>query len=245
MSKNRSSKRRSQGFTLIEVLVSIAIFASLSVAAYQVVNQVQLSNELSKQKSTRLQEIQRAFVFLDGDFRQIALRQFRHDGEEATPRLLLWGQNVLASDDKGVLFTRLGWLNPLNQFPRGEVSKVGYRIQEETLQRLWWRYPDTPVAEPAIELPLLDGVESFGLRFYAEGEWSNEWSTDLALPSAVEVKLKLVDYGEINRIYLTTAGVLNVSASGDPNQNTDNSSGNDIGAGSGNAAGDSQQGGSH
>ncbi|MCJ2378879.1 type II secretion system minor pseudopilin GspJ [Vibrio sp. ZSDZ34] len=244
MLRSRSPKGRSQGFTLIEVLVSIAIFASLSVAAYQVVNQVQLSNELSKQKSIRLQEIQRAFVFLDGDFRQIALRQFRHEGEEATSRLLLWGQNVLASDDKGVLFTRLGWLNPLNQFPRGEVSKVGYRIQDGTLERLWWRYPDTPVAEPAIELPLLEGVEAFGLRFYAEGEWSNEWTADLALPSAVEVTLKLVDYGEISRIYLTTEGVLNVAAPGDPNQNTDNSSGNDSGADNGNAGGDSPQGGS-
>ncbi|MEF1296418.1 type II secretion system minor pseudopilin GspJ, partial [Vibrio parahaemolyticus] len=75
---NRANKRRAaKGFTLIEVLVSIAIFASLSVAAYQVVSQVQRSNELSQERTQRLNELQRAMVMMDNDFRQMALRQTR------------------------------------------------------------------------------------------------------------------------------------------------------------------------
>lgn len=139
--------KRSQGFTLIEVLVAIAIFASLSVAAYQVVNQVQRSNELSQERSARLQEIQRGFVYLDSDFRQMALRQFRHEGEAPLNRLILWQQNLLESEGKGLLFTRLGWLNPQNQFPRGEVAKIGYRLKQGKLERVWWHYPDTAVGE--------------------------------------------------------------------------------------------------
>lgn len=69
------------GFTLIEVLVAIAIFASLSVGAYQVLNQVQRSNEISAERTARLAELQRAMVIMDADFRQMALRQFRTDGE--------------------------------------------------------------------------------------------------------------------------------------------------------------------
>ena len=75
-------KRRSTGFTLIEVLVAIAIFASLSVGAYQVLNQVQRSNEVSIERSERLKELQRALVFLDNDFRQMTMRQSRTNGEE-------------------------------------------------------------------------------------------------------------------------------------------------------------------
>ena len=56
--------KSNRGFTLIEVLVSIAIFASMSVAAYQVVSQVQRSNVLSQERTQRLNELQRAMVMM-------------------------------------------------------------------------------------------------------------------------------------------------------------------------------------
>ncbi len=50
MLRRNSSHPFSKGFTLIEVMVAIAVFATLSFAAYQVVNQVQRSNEQSLEK---------------------------------------------------------------------------------------------------------------------------------------------------------------------------------------------------
>lgn len=162
---------RHKGFTLIEVLVSIAIFASLSVAAYQVVSQVQRSDVLSQEKIQRLNELQRAMVMMDNDFRQMAIRHSRTNGEEPAKQLIFWSDYLLDSDAKGVMFTRLGWHNPQQQFPRGEVTKVGYRIKDNVLQRVWWRYPDTPVAQQGIVTPLLTEVEEFNLRFYDGKQW--------------------------------------------------------------------------
>ncbi|KJY84098.1 general secretion pathway protein GspJ [Vibrio galatheae] len=212
-----SKRVRAQGFTLIEVLVAIAIFASLSVGAYQVLNQVQRSNEISIERSERLKSLQRALVFLDNDFRQMALRQSRTNGEDPSPLLLQWQDYLLDSDAKGVLFTRAGWRNPSQQFPRGEVSKVGYRIKDKQLQRIWWRYVDTPAGQEGISMPLLDDVESFDMRFYDGSEWQQNWETNLALPQAVALSLELSDYGKIERIYLTSGGTLEVSGE----QNTD------------------------
>ncbi|MEZ8101304.1 type II secretion system minor pseudopilin GspJ [Vibrio bivalvicida] len=207
----RNNRARSQGFTLIEVLVAIAIFASLSVGAYQVLNQVQRSNEVSMERSERLKALQRALVFMDNDFRQMALRQSRTNGEEPSAMLLQWKDYLLDSDAKGVMFVRSGWHNPQQQFPRGEVSKVGYRIKDKQLQRVWWRYIDTPAGQEGIVMPLLDGVDSFEMRFFDGKKWQKNWETKLALPQAVALNLELEDYGKIERIYLTSGGALELA----------------------------------
>ncbi|EMP3073305.1 type II secretion system minor pseudopilin GspJ [Vibrio alginolyticus] len=214
-----NTRQRVKGFTLIEVLVSIAIFASLSVAAYQVVSQVQRSNALSQERTQRLNEIQRAMVMMDNDFRQMAMRQTRTNGEEPASRLIFWSDYLLDSDTKGLMFARLGWHNPQQQFPRGEVTKVGYRLKEETLQRVWWRYPDTPVGQQGTVTPLLTQVESFDMRFYDGKQWKKEWAEEKALPKAVSVVLTLKDYGEIVRTYLTPDGTSSQKeeSSGDSN----------------------------
>ncbi|MGF1752239.1 type II secretion system minor pseudopilin GspJ [Vibrio makurazakiensis] len=207
--KTRLSSHIPSGFTLIEVLVAIAIFSTLSIAAYQVVNQVQRSNELSLERTTRLNELQRALVILDNDFRQMALRQFRTNGEEPSSKLIDWQNNLLDSDTKGVMFTRLGWHNPQQQFPRGEVTKVGYRMNGETLERVWWRYSDTPQGQQGVITPILSEIDDFTLEFYDGKSWKKEWLANMELPKAVKVILKLQDYDSVERVYLTSGGKLN------------------------------------
>lgn len=204
--------KKEAGFTLIEVLVAIAIFSMLSFSAYQVLDQTQKANQQSIDKTERLKEIQRSMVIIDNDFRQIALRQFRNNGEEASSRVFWWSNGLIDSDSYGALFTRLGWHNPQQMFPRGEVTKVGYRIREDVLQRVWWRYPDTPAGQEGIVTPLLSGVEKIDMRFYNSEGWQSNWDEPYSLPKAVELTLTLEDFGDISRIYLTAGTKLDVKA---------------------------------
>ncbi|GEM75864.1 type II secretion system minor pseudopilin GspJ [Vibrio sagamiensis] len=219
LSSKPQLSRSTQGFTLIEVLVSIAIFATMSMAAYQVVSQVQQSNQVSLEKTQRLNELQRALVMMDNDFRQMATRTTRTNGEKPAEKLLFWSDNLLNSDAKGIMFTRTGWHNPQQQFPRGEVTKVGYRLKGESLQRIWWRYPDTPVGQTPVVTPLLSQVDEWDMRFYDGNSWKETWDEKGTLPSAIKMVLKLQDYGEISRTYLTSGGKL--VASEKPGRNDD------------------------
>lgn len=229
--KPKTRAPRSKGFTLIEVMVSIAIFSGLSIAAYQVLNQTVRSNALSLEKTTRLTDIQRVLVIMDADFRQMATRRFHHGNEVNTEQLLYWKDGLNDSNKKGILFTRLGWFNPQQEFPRGEVVKVGYRIQDDTFERVWWPYPDTPSSEEPLVRKILTKVSDFEASFYIDGSWKDTWDKKNTLPNAIKITLELDDFGKIDRIYLI--GTSDISAEKSPetkkntvdnntNQNTDN-----------------------
>ncbi|MGO2496938.1 type II secretion system minor pseudopilin GspJ [Vibrio litoralis] len=206
--KTSSRKALSKGFTLIEVMVAIMVFASLSIAAYQVVNQVQRSNQLSAEKTARLQEMQRAMIIMDSDFRQMVARSFKGRANATGNRVLYSDEYLLDSQSHGILFTRLGWQNPQQAFPRGEIVKVGYRVVDDQLERVWWRYPDTPEGQEPLHKSLLDQVTSLDFRFYDgdNDKWQDAWPVEDKLPQAVEVTLELKDYAKIRRVYLIAQG---------------------------------------
>jgi len=68
--RSRRHRRPAAGFTLLEVLLAIAIFASLSLAAYEVLQGVLRNDEVTRNQVSRLGEVQRASAVLARDFQQ-------------------------------------------------------------------------------------------------------------------------------------------------------------------------------
>ena len=77
----RSNAQRSQGFTLLEVLIAIAIFSVISMASFSIFQTVLNSDEVTKQRTERINELQRAFLIIERDMLQIARRSVRVNGE--------------------------------------------------------------------------------------------------------------------------------------------------------------------
>ncbi|MFC3912599.1 type II secretion system minor pseudopilin GspJ [Pseudaeromonas sharmana] len=195
------SPARMRGFTLIEVLVALLIFASLSLGAYQLLTAVLHNDEMAREKVAQLGELQRVFGMMERDFSQMIARPTRVNGE-ASSAVIQTGQFQMQSDDWSILFVRGGWFNPGAQLPRSQLQKVGYRLREEKLERLSYVYLDPVVGTEPTATVLLDGVKSFRLRFFHNGQWASAWNSTSQLPKAVEVELELTHYGKIRRLFL-------------------------------------------
>lgn len=210
-----TNNHRFGGFTLIEVLLALMIFSTLSLSANQIFRNVITSNYQTEEVGNALKSLQRTILIMDGDLRQILARPYRNGGEEAKDQLIELGDGFLDSDSDGIRFVRGGWINPLQLYPRGDVVKVAYRVQEDTLQRLRWMYPDDSSAiDPAI-MPVMEGVKSIKFEVYQDKKWQESWDEPFVMPEALRVKLDTQRYGEIVQIYLLPGQKLPNSSSGD------------------------------
>lgn len=197
-------RARTMGFTLIEVLVAIAIFGIMSALAYGALSQTISSSEILGERMNRLQSVQRAVRQLDSDFMQLSARPVRKDlGDNFSPALEADSLSAIALE-----LTRSGWSNP-TALPRGTLQRVAYVVEDEELLRYYWNVLDRSYSNEPVIVSLLDGVDGLQIRYLLDNnEWSERWPPETnasgpALrnrPRAVEVALRLINEGDITRL---------------------------------------------
>ena len=196
---------RARGFTLLELLVALTVFAIMSVAAYGGLRNVLFTRAAVEEQNRRLAAVQLAVYRLEQDIEQAVPRGIRDEYGE--PQAALIG-GELASDR--LILTRAGWDNPLGQ-PRATLQRVAYRLRNGRLWRLYWDVLDRGGPSEPREILLLDRVRELRVRFLDQDDWRNDWpppandeaskKNDLdMLPRAVEIGLTLEDWGEIVRL---------------------------------------------
>jgi len=143
---------RQQGFTLLELIVAIAILAIMAGAAYAGwFNVTQIA-----QSSERV--VERYDSIVGGKRKSIEVSQA--------------GEYV-------VQVTRGGWTNPalLQVPPRSDLQRVSYILDDESqLMRRYWYHVDRFDSTSFSERRLLENVNSFTFRFFdLNGTWHNTW----------------------------------------------------------------------
>lgn len=203
----QSPHKHTKGFTLIEILVAMAIFAVIGLASTGVLNSVINSDQLSTERFAKLEELQRAMLIIERDVLQIVPRSLRVNGEPIS-LVISGGEGVLNSDVDGLGFVRGGWHNPQMLLPRSTLQAVGYRVQEQQLQRLYGNYVDNIIGhEPKVRV-LLSEIEDFQVSFLtdlAQIEDPDDWDENYAsatLPMAVSITIVSKTFGKIRREFI-------------------------------------------
>ena len=198
---NTTVKHSQSGFTLLEVLIAIAIFSVVSLASFTIFDTVLRGDENSKMRSERQNELQRAFLLMERDFTQIAKRTMRINGEAPGSSFLQTADDSFLVDEQAIAFVRNGWTNPGLLLPRSDMQSVAYRLVDETLERLHYNFVDAVVGQEPRIRPLISQVTSLSFEFYDGSKWQKEWSGK-TLPQAIAIEIDTRDYGLIRRQFL-------------------------------------------
>ena len=194
---------KSRGFTLIEILVSVAIFGLISIAAYTVLDSGMRTKQQSELRLSHLSELQRLFFNLSQDVAYLTQRRSRNDLGDIEPIIL--GESDLSGETFKLAFNRTNWRNPA-AFPRSTMQHVQYHLEEQGIYRSHRVYLDMAPNSPEIKRLLASQIEAVRLEFKSpDGQWSDGWGqfTEMQdkLPRAMRIRVTSAILGEVERYY--------------------------------------------
>jgi general secretion pathway protein J len=191
-------RKDANGFTLVELLVSLTIFGMLSAAGVALLTFSVRAQEMAQVRLGDLAQLRRATTLMAADLGQAAARLHRDEAGSPLP--------AFSGSGAGVGFVRRGWEN-VDGAPRSSLQRVEYRVAGGKLERLSW--PMVDGAPPRAAVTLLDDVRSIAFRYRAPtGEWRDRWDPAEPddLPLAVELVAETQGSGTTRQLFLTGRG---------------------------------------
>mgnify|MGYP006075095239 FL=1 len=197
--------KRNSGFTLIEMIVSLALLAALSVMSYQAVEVVMGVNERSRNDLAGEAQLQRAWQIIARDLMHMRPRRFA-DGLGSVEAAY-----VTDPSDFGVRFSRGG--GPMVRSNPSGVRRIDYRLnQDQQLIRTSWAITESPRQSDGTVLTLLDNVSAVEFNHLAKGgAYSLDWPpinvglSPYALPRMISVTITAENGFKTSRLF---AGVV-------------------------------------
>lgn len=193
---------KARGFTLVEMLVALTIFALMSVLAYRGLDAVLETRAHLADDNRRWRDIALTLAQLEQDLGMAVNRPVRDAGGIELPALVGDSQPVgTEAVQLGVSRMGAAWQPGVP----ADVQRRGYRLKGGTLEQLAWPVLDrAPHTVPEVHA-LLDGVRRFELRYLdRSGNWQPRWplaGVAMPLPAAVEVVIELDRGGSVTRVF--------------------------------------------
>ena len=186
-------KDRRGGFTLIEILIALAILALIATLGYRALSSLTESEGRLAAEGSRWRNLDALFARLEADARAAIPREVR-TGTGTEPS---WTGSLNAAGDAEMRFSRAG--PEFSVEPGGGGQRIGYRMRNGAVDVLYWPRLDQPAAVVPVAYVLTDGVTQFRVAYLdGRGGWRDRWPVpgEPALPRAVRVAMTLAG-GEV------------------------------------------------
>ena len=207
--RRKAGKQTQGGFTLLELLVALSVFAFVSVMAYGGLRAVLDARDHTDRASRNLAELQMAFTLLGRDLEHVVARPVRDVyGDPQAPLRF----NIYSDQPR---------LELVRTSARAGLQRVAWEIEGDRLYRLYWTVLDgADPMEPQGRLPVMGpmedsadvvrAVKGWSLRFHYREPGgaiaaSDSWPLEInpgaldGLPLALELTLELEDTATVTR----------------------------------------------
>lgn len=194
--------RRQAGFTLIEIMVALMIFALMAGIGYRGLDSILKASAHVEEDARKWRALGVAFASIEQALASAVDAPVR--GTDGLLAAAFAGAAAVRHDEEALLaFTRMGF--PGHSGVLADAQRVGYRLRRDRLELLLWPVLDAaPRSEPQA-LELLAHVEHLDLRYLArDGLWHAAWppaKDSPALPAAVELRLRLTTGEQLTRLF--------------------------------------------
>ncbi|MGB8635027.1 MAG: type II secretion system minor pseudopilin GspJ [Rhodanobacteraceae bacterium] len=193
-------KRLCTGFSLIELLVAVAVFALASALAWAGLSAVTDSRQRLALEQRQFASVQRSVDFLARDLATAVDRSVRAGRGGRRP--------ALVGDQGRVAFTRMGMASEL-QSSSSALERVVWFVDNKALVRGRYAELDRPDDRGLSQRHMDDDIRGFELRYLDHsGSWHERWpppadrrnADPAALPRAVEFRIRFESVGQIRRV---------------------------------------------
>ena len=188
--------RHRAGFTVMEVLIALAILALVSTFAYRAVASLTDSEAKLAAEGIYWRNLDAFFARLEADARAAVGREVRIGARTE----VAWIGSVDDSGDADLRFSRAGPEFTVESGSGGQ--RIGYRLRNGAVEVLYWPYLDQPSTVAPQPYALVSGITRFRVSYLdALGTWRDRWPVlgEPAIPRALRVAVTLGDGQVIER----------------------------------------------
>lgn len=197
-----------KGFTLLEILIALAVFAVIAVITSSALFTTFNTRAKINLQADRLSQIQLGMSLIQRDLQQLVAREVRGNEMRLFP--------VLVGLPKYTEFTRSGFVNPAALQKRSTLKRVALVCTKDSLLRRSWPVLDTPDRTAWQDKVIFTNLTSCQFSYINRNLQSfQEWRENMVnqeqrpepFPKAIQLNVTFADWGNINLLFLVPEAV--------------------------------------